>query len=275
MVDLRGQRHIQRQIAFMTQRFRNQREWIYSRMLRGGFNMKLDGGDNYDLIEYNSAATDSLPINFQIPSTHLNRLDLGTGSNILTDWGQAAADIIGQLYKINEAFTRIHGRALKHIWIDSQTFVKIQNNTGIRTVGGDAFTVFNFLDHRPVKSREGIQDAGFDVEFRALPLFRFHVYDGVLSADGRLDGTSTTDTNKLVPTDYAIFMPEPDDEWHGLIDGSEVIRENVLASGRDVQGFHSWATPVIDPPGQELKFLDNYLPVLYIPTCIAYGFVGT
>jgi hypothetical protein len=125
-----------------------------------------------------------------------------------------------------------------------------------------------------MSSAEGIPDAGFDVKFRALPLFTFHVYDGVLSADGDTDGTSTSDMEKLIPDDYAIFLPEVDNSWFGLIDGSEVIAENVMASGREAQGFATWSTRVIDPPGFELKFLDNYLPVLYVPTCVGYGYVG-
>jgi hypothetical protein len=273
-VDIRGMRHIQRQVQFMVQRQRNMREWIYSRMLRGGFNMVPDG-DNYTLTEYDTSATGELPVNYQIPATHQTRLDLGTGSDILTDWSDVDADILGQCYAINEAMTRIHGRPLRHIWIDSPTFVNIQNNTGIRAIGGEAYRVFDSLNRRPGTSKEGVPDAGFDVVFRAMPLWTFHVYDGVLSSDGEIDTTTVAGTSKLVPTDYAIFLPDPDDDWEGLIDGSEVIAENVMASGREVQGFANWATRVIDPPGYELKFLDNYLPVLYVPTCVAYGYVGT
>lgn len=274
-VDVRGQNHIRRQITFMTQRVRNQREWMTSRMFRGGFNIKSDGGDNFDLIEYNSAATDSIPINYQVPAEHLTGLDMGTGTDIMDDWSQAASDIIGQCYKINAAMTRIHGRPLKHIWLNSNTFLNVQNNTGVQNIGGDAFTVFNSLDRRSGKSLEGIPDAGFDVVFRAMPLWTFHVYDGVLSSDGKTDGIAVADTSKLIPDDRAIFLPDPSDEWAGLIEGSEVVRQNVMASGSEATGFYSWATPMIDPPGQELKFLDNYLPVLYQPRCVAYGDTST
>ena len=273
-VDIRGQSHIRRQIEFMTQRVRNQREWMVSRMLRGGFNIKSDGGDNFNLLEYNADSTDSIPINFQIPAEHLNRLDMGTGSDILTNWSSASADVIGQCYRINAAMTRIHGRPLKHIWINSEEFINLANNTGIRSVGGDAYETWNFLQRRPGESMNGIPDAGFDVRFRAMPLWTFHVYDGVLSSDGRVDGISEDDTSKLVPNGHAIFLPDPSDEWFGLIEGSEVVRENVMASGSEVFGFHSWSTPKIDPPGQELKFLDNHLPVLYHPRCVAYGDIG-
>lgn len=272
-VDMRGQNYIQRQIQYMTQKYRNQREWMYSRMLRGGFNMERDG-DNYTLKDYNANATDEIVINYQIPAEHQSRLDMGTGSNILTDWGVPTADVMGQCFKINEAMTRIHGRALKHVWIDTNTFINLQNNTALQAIGGTAYKTFDFMSRREGRSKEGIQDAGFDVEFRAMPLWRFHVYDGVL-ATNEDDGTSTSDTAKLVPTDYAIFLPDPDGDWEGLVDGSELVRENEWVAPIEVQGFHSWATPIIDPPGQELKFLDNYLPVLYNPRCVAYGYVGS
>jgi len=273
-VDLRGQAHVQRQVKFMTQRFRNQREWMYSRMLRGGFNI-LPSGDNYGLIEYDASPTDgSIPISYQIPADNLDRLDLGTGADILDDWGTVSNDILGQCYAINKAMTRMHGRPLRHIWVNSSTFVNIQNNTGLQDIGGQAYRVFDSLSRRGNKSAEGIPDAGFDVVFRAMPLWTFHVYDGVLSVDGATDGIEVAENTLLIPDDYALFLPDPDDTWEGLIDGSEVIAENVLATGREVQGFANWATRIIDPPGFELKFLDNYLPVLYVPTCVAYGNVG-
>lgn len=272
-LDLMGMKYIQRQITTMTTTFRNQREWMYSRMLRGGFNLVPDG-DNYSFAEYNASATGQIPVNYQLPADHQTRCQLGTGSNILTDWSSAAADIPGQMYKINKAFSRIHGRALKHVIVNSTTFTNIQNCTKLHTIGGDAYRIFDSMTRRELKSKEGIPDSGFDVVFRALPLFTFHVYDGVLSADGRTDGTSTTDMTLLVPDNYAIFLPDPDD-WEGLIVGTEVIGETVVAAPREAVGFTSWATRVIDPPGFEMKFLDNYLPVLYNPQCIAYGYVGT
>ena len=273
MLDLRGQGHIARQVEFLMQRYRNQREWMLSRMLRGGFNMAIRD-DRYQLKNYNAAATNEIKINYQIPTTNQARMQLGTGVDILGDWSNASTDIAGQLYKINKAFTRIHGRALRHIWINSNTFNYLQNNTGLKAIAGTSMTVFESLSRRTVEiSKEGIPDAGFDVQFRALPLFTFHVYDGVLSADGDVDGTSTSEMEDLIPDDYAIFLPEPSD-WEGLVEGTEIIAENVLSSGRVAQGFANWATRVIDPPGYELKFLDNYLPVVYTPTCIGYGYVG-
>lgn len=282
IVDPRGQQYISAQIRYMTDRYRNQREWMYSRMLRGGFNMlPQNNGDNYVLREYDPNPTDgSFAVNYQIPNSHKGRLRIGdsggVATDILTDWTDPTADIAGQLYEINQAYTRIHGRALKHIWINSTTFNYIQNNIGLKGIGGDAFTVFSSLGRglRQNMSREGIKDAGFCVVFRAIPLFMFHVYDGVLSSDGEMDGPSVAENALLIPDNRAIFLPDPDPEWEGLIDGSEVVLPETHGEAYVAQGFATWATRVIDPPGYELKFLDNYLPVLYIPTCVSYGDVG-
>ena len=284
IVDPRGMMYITKQIQFMMDRYRNQREWMYSRMLRGGFNM-LPEGDNYVLRNFDATEADgSFSVNYQIPDSHKGRLMLGdpdptavdpaAPTDILTDWADPAADIIGQMLMLNKAYTRIHGRPLRHIWVNSTTYNNIQNNAGLREIGGDALTIFRALTKRMETSREGIDDAGFDVVFRALPLFTFHVYDGVLSVDGTADGPNVEDNELLIPNNQAIFTPEPDNEWEGLIDGSEMVLPNTHEESYMAQGFNSWATRVIDPPGYEMKFVDNYLPVLYIPTCVAYGFVG-
>ena len=160
------------------------------------------------------------------------------------------------------------------IFINSTTYGWLLNNLGLARVGGDAFTVFSHLEQRGGMSMNGIQDAGHDVIFRALPLFTFHVYDGVLSSDGDADGTSFESTSLLVENNRAIFVPEPDSEWEGLIEGSELVLPEPHATCYEQRGFGSWATRVIDPPGFEMKFVDNYLPVLYIPSCVCYGNVG-
>ena len=237
--------------------------------------MKPDG-DNYSLRNFDATAPNGeIPVNYQIPDSNKGRLALGVGgTNLLDDWSAPNADIIGQLLQLNKAFVRLHGRALKHIFINSTTYNNVQNNMGLQKIGGDAFTVFKSLTQESTTSREGIQNAGFDVVFRALPLFIFHVYDGVLSVDGEADGTSEAENELLIPNDRAIFVPEPDGEWEGLIDGSEIVLPNPHEESYMVQGFSAWATRIIDPPAYEMKFVDNYLPVLYIPTCVAYGDVG-
>jgi hypothetical protein len=272
-VDLRGRQYIARQIGYITQRMRNQREWMMSRLFRGGFNIER-AGDTWKLKNYNTSAADEIQVNYQLPATSQDKLDLGTGADILTEW-TTSADVADQLLKINAAFTRIHGRALKHVWVNSTALTNLLNNTKLQAQGGTANIIFRqFLRNEELSSADGVPNTGFDVVFRSVPWVTFHVYDGVMSSDGDVDGTSTTDMAKLIPDDKAIFLPDPDMDWVGLVEGTEVVSPNVMSAGREQVGFGSWATRVIDPPGFELKMIDNYLPVLYVPTCVAYGDIG-
>tara|TARA_Y100000310_G_scaffold302852_1_gene340633 strand:+ start:342 stop:1496 length:1155 start_codon:yes stop_codon:yes gene_type:complete len=270
VVDLNGQSYVNQQISYLTQRFRNSREFMISRMLRGGFGV-LQSGESWIPVELGAGTFD---VDYNIPATHKAQLDLGTGSDIIgTTWLSAGADVVGDVLAINKSFERLHGRALRHIWINSTLFGSLLSNTGLQAVGGTAYRIFDSLSARQMKSEEGIPDTGFDVVFRALPLQTFHVYDGVLNVNQLTDSDTTANTSLFVPDTNAIFMPEPSNDWCGWINASEYVKENVMDAGNQVFGFHSWTTNVIDPAGVELKMLDNGLPVLYVPKCIAYGTV--
>jgi hypothetical protein len=283
-VDLRGQSYVRRQIDFLTQKFRNSREFMVSRMFRGGWGVKLEGED-WVPVEYGDS-TAVFNVDMQLPSTHKDYLAMGTGANIITEsWDDPAADIIGQLLTLDMASERESGRPLRHIWITGSTFKYLLNNTGLQTGAGTAYRVFESLRARESNMQvngDKFPDSGFDVVFRALPLHTFHVYNGGLILDQTSGVTESSETtpnqrsasyyNLLVPSNKAIFTPEPG-SWCGWVEGSEVVAENLMDPGKEVFGFHPWTTRVIDPPGWELKVLDNGLPVLYEPYAVAYGTV--
>ncbi len=271
-VDGNGQAYVRRQLDFGTQLFRNAREWIVSRVFRGGWGYTYSG-DDWNLTEYGAGLVN---VDLQMPAAHKDYLELGSGANIITSsWEDPSTPVISHILGINRAFERLQGRPLRHIWINSTVFNWLLLNTELAAVGGSAYRIFDSMSRREVKSEEGIPDTGFDVVFRALPLWIFHVYDGVLSApSSQTDGTATTDVESIIPNNKAIFTPEPSADWIGMINGSEYVAENVMDEGREVYGFHNWTTRVIDPAGWEVKFLDNTLPALYIPKAIAYGTVG-
>ena len=109
----------------MTQRFRNSREFMISRMLRGGFGVKQTG-ESWIPVEKGG----TFDIDYSLPSEHLNQLDLGTGSDIIdAGWQTASTNVIKQVLNVNKAFERLHGRPLRHIWINSSTFELLLNNT--------------------------------------------------------------------------------------------------------------------------------------------------
>ena len=272
-VDSRGQGYIARQTQYLTQRFRNNREFMVSRMFRNGWGLKLDGEDF--LLTENGAAGNVTDVDMQIPAGNLSHLNMTGAGNIITaNWTTSSTDVISNIYSINEAMELLTGHPLRHVWCGTAMFKALLLNDGLESVGGTAFRVFESLSARQQRSAEGIQDSGFDVIFRALPLVTFHVYDAVLvtpelSVGGAEDTTANTD--KLIPDNRVILSPEPDSTWAGWIEGSEWVAENWTDFGKEVFGLHTWTTPSIDPAAIELKMLDNGLPALYIPKAVCYA----
>lgn len=271
-VDGAGQAYVRRQLEYGTRLFRNAREFMVSRLFRGGWGVTFSGEDWY-FVEKGAGMFD---VDMQVPATNLDKLDLGTGSDIITSsWEDPGTQVISQILQINAAFERLQGRPLRHIWINSTTFGWLLLNIELAQVGGSAYRIFDSMTRREMRSEEGIPDSGFDVIFRALPLWTFHVYDGVLATTtSETDSTDAANVSKIIPDNKAIFTPEPSSDWCGVINGSEYVAENVMDEGKEVFGFHNWTTRVIDPAGWELKMLDNALPALFIPKAIAYGTVG-
>ena len=271
IVDVNGQNYINRQLEYMTQRFRNSREFMISRLLRGGFGV-LQSGESWVPVEKGAGTFD---VDYGIPATNLTQLDMGTGSDIIdASWALAGTDVVAHVLKVNKAMERQNGRPLRHIWINSTTFELLLSNTSLQNVAGTAYRIFDSLTARNMKSEEGIPDSGFDVVFRGLPLQTFHIYDGVLNVNQTVDSDTTANRSMFIPDDVAVFMPDPAPDWIGYISASEFVKENIMDNGKQVFGFHSWTTNVIDPAGVELKMIDNGLPVLYVPKCIAYGTVA-
>ena len=276
-IDTSGQRYIALQTQFLTQRFRNNREFMVSRMFRGGFSVTFDGEDWIP----GELTAGTFDIDMQLDAGHKSTavpgLQLGTGADIIdAAWSTAGTEVISHINNINAALERENGRPLRHIWINTGVYNNLLNNSGLQTIGGSAFRVFESLSAREARSSEGIADSGYDVVFRALPLQTFHIYDGVLATEEFPiggDQTTTANTSLLVADDHAIFMPNPDPSWQGFVEGSEWIAENWLDMGRETFGFHAWTTPSIDPAALELKMIDNGLPALYVPKATAYATV--
>jgi hypothetical protein len=276
-LDGNGMQYVRRQLTYGTRRFRNAREFMVSRMFRGGFGVKVGaGGDEWTLCETDTSGV-TFTVDFQVPSANKTYLELGSGADIITaPWDDPATQVMSQLYAINRAYERLHGWRLEHIWINSTRLADLMLNLEFQAVGGSAYRVFDSLTKRDITSEEGRPDTGFEIVFRAVPQFRFHVYDGVLSAlsPTTVDGTAEADVSRIIPDNNAIFTPEPSSEWLGLINGSEYIAENVMDQGKEVYGFHNWTTRVIDPAGWELKLLDNCLPALFLPKTVSYGTIA-
>lgn len=271
-VDLTGQNYITRQIAIMTQKFRNTREFMVSRMFRGGFSVTVDG-DDWTLGEMGASGA-SFDVDFQLPAAHKDFLALGSGgANILdVSWADPTAPVHTHLYALRQAFERLSGRPLVHVWMHPEDVSVLQQNVNLQNINGSVNRIFDSLTGRQMSSQEGIPDTGYDITFGALPLFKFHAYGGGLNLDGT-DSTSYSSFTTFIPRGKAIFTPDPSSDWLGYIAGSEFVRESVMDPGGVKSGFTTWHTNVIDPAGVDIKFLDNGIPALYNPTAICYGTV--
>lgn len=261
-IDVRGQRYVRQQENYLAQRFRNSREFMISRMLRGTF-MLLNSGD--DWVPVDSGGT--MTIDYQVPATNKNQLALDTGSDIIgTSWATVAtAPVPNDCLEINAGFEQQHGRPLRHVWCNTNLLVYLLTNTDLKNLAGTANVVFEDWRQSPEVSPEGIQDTGHEVVFRGIPWLRFHIYDAGLE----VNGTYT----KFIPDANAIFLPDPGPDWFELVEGSEIVRENVLSPGGEQFGLYAWTEPTTQPAGFELLSVDNCLPSLYIPKCVAYGTV--
>ena len=210
-----------------------------------------------------------MTIDFQIPAAQKGaNIDTLVTAGSQGDWSTPATDVIGQLLELNAAAEKASGYPIRHVWINSTTLNLLLDNDKLQAVGGSAFRIFDSLTMTQVDTSAGPRQSGYIYVFRAIPQFIFHVYDGVLNVNVD-DNDGNTNAMKIVPDDYAIFTPEPGD-WMGMAEGSEVVQENYNTQPREVFGFHSWSTPVLDPGGRELKMVDNFLPVLYVPRSVYY-----
>lgn len=260
-VDVRGQRYVTNQEAYLAQLFKNNREFMCCSMLKNGFGILMDG-DNWIPVAKGGGTFD---VSFQIPAGNLSKLNmLGGGDIIAASWATiASTDISAHCLKINAAFEQLHGRPLRHLWVNSVIFGLMLNNTPLKSLAGTANTVFSTYEPDREVSAEGIQDTGFTAVFRGMPWLTVHVYDGGLD----INGTFT----KFLDDTHGIFTPDPSPDWAEWYNGSEIVAENVMDPGTERFGLSAWTTRTIDPAGFQLKGLDVGLPVLYVPNCVAYG----
>jgi len=262
-VDNRGQRYITSQEEYLAQRFRNFREFMLSRMLRGGFGL-LASGDDWIPVETDAG---TFNVDFQVPAASKTKLNLlGAGDIVGTSWATVAtADVIGDCLEINAAFEQLHGRPLRHVWCNSTILQYLLTNTGLKNAGGTANIVFSSWNQEVTRSAEGIPGTGHEIVFRALPFLTFHVYDAGLT----VNGTYT----KFFDDTHAVFLPDPGADWAEMLEGSEIVAENRLDPGSERYGLAAWTERFTQPAGFELIAVDNAVPALYIPTCVAYGTV--
>lgn len=261
MVDQGGQSYITKQEEFFAQLFINTREFMLSRALRGSFQLVRQGDD---WIPVDSGGT--FTIDFQIPAGNKSKLNmLGAGDILAATWANAGTDIFGHILSINAAFEQLHGYPLKHVWCTSPMWAYVLNNTGIKGLAGTSNTPFASFDRVDATGPDGVQTNEFTAVLRGIPWLQWHIYDGGLNV-----GTTPT-FSKLVDDTHCIFLPDPDRGWMEMLNGSEPVVEADGGNVVNAMGFHAWSRNVTNPASVELNGVDNCIPAIYQPKCIAYG----
>lgn len=274
-VDVTGQAYIARQLAFLKRRFSNSREFMLSRMFRNGFGVKFDN-ENMRLVESDDANA-AFTVDYKIPASNQgsSAFTMGGSAPIIDiPWDDPSADIPSHLYAINRNMMRLNGYEVNEYWMNSATFTTMQKNNFLASIAGASNTVFTSIGKDESLSADSADaQTGYTVRFRALPLHTFHVYDGVLSMSATnpdIDSTAEADSAMFLPTGKVLGHPTPSSDWVGYAAGSEIVAESYVDPGKHVQGFHVWKNRTILPPGWDLIAVDNYLPILYVPSVVVY-----
>lgn len=275
-MDVQGQVYVGRQQKYAAERMMNAIEFMVSRMFRGGFSILVDG-DDFRLREKGAGTID---VDYNIPAGHLTTCAVGgtNGSTAIFDgnWEDPACDVLGQLLELNKASERITGLVQRHVWINSTTYRYLLANTGLKGVGGTSYRIFDSQTGNEIQTTDGSRPQGYNVIFRAMPQFTFHVYDAVSHVTTDTDSETFSELSMYIPDNKALITPDPGaGDWYGMAVGTEPIRENDVAEVTYPTGLHSWSYPTNDPPGFEWRMLYNVCPLLYNPKAFFYATVAS
>jgi len=272
-VDSSGQRYVAMQMDHLVTSFRNNREFMISRMLRGGFGLERTGGDQFRLVEKNDTAA-QMTVDYQIPAENLADLDgiIGAGES----WNLTGAPIPTHLMDLSKRMARTSGYSPRHIIMNSSTFTPLLYNTVLQKAGGDAYRIWDAFTQKELNPQDPRSSVVYTVQFRAKPMFLFHVINEGLILDEVVPNEANqidADLFKLfVPDGKAIIIPKVDSRWAGYAAGREPVRERTDQMNPSiVTGFGVWRTPEINPSRYDITAVDNGVPLLYIPRVVHFA----
>jgi hypothetical protein len=252
MIDRGGAKYIARQELYMAQRYANLIEFQTASMLRGSYTFDQDGD-----ILYHRFTGGEYTINYQLPANNKNQLNGIIG----TVWSNTASDIPLDCFDINAQSVQDTGLPIEHVIVSSTIWNHVVNNTKVINQGGSSNLVFETI------SRVGAGE--FSARLRAIPWLQWHIVDYGLDV---WDGSSETFT-RLIPTDVAVFLPNPSMAWTAYIRGCEYVTEGPNGVRDLRKGFYPYAYPHHDPSGWRLNAVHNGFPALYLPKALYYATV--
>jgi hypothetical protein len=188
-----------------------------------------------------------------------------TGSNLITaTWADAATDIPSQLVAISAAFQGQVGAPLDRVYVDHKTWLNVLQNTYVRQLAGTTGSPFATYEMIKETTEDGTPTGMFMGSIKGLPWIKWFIYDGQIEVG--LDNTLT----RVLPDGYATFMIDPTmGDWLAGIEGSEIVKDNDLATAVERQGFYAWIMEKADPAVFIMHQLQNFGIELNVPKGIA------
>lgn len=287
-LDKMGQQFVTRQMDDLIRRSINGREFAFINMLKGGFKVVAVGNDQLQCVPTAySSVTAEFEVNFQLPSSHKNKVTFGGTDLISASWDNASTPIITDLRKIRAKAVERSGLPLTECWCNTTIMNHLLNCTEAQNQGGDAFRVFDRLSQREVPT--GSPDVSsasskyvIDVKLRAFPEMTFHVCDDgfVLPAD-QASPVEAEDYEDSVPTgssfqkylsDTEVILTPPPSLAGEYLEMYAVLEYIMREYGKPVEpiyGLAAFGRKKPEPtPRFEFHVLDNYLPALKIPNAV-------
>lgn len=268
-LDNRGSGIIARQNMYMAARVKNAVEFMISRMFRGAGFAITQTEESFLLAEFGAGTVN---VSYNVPAANVDTIAIVTG--VAGAWNNTATKVKDQLLQLNARGEMLTGLPIRHFIMNSTTYSYLEAISQLATLRGTALPVFSDFRGNQIETTSATRESGFSVMFPAMPQFMFHIYDGVSVTTAQTDPATrtTANTTKYVPDGKVIATPDPDPGgWHGTATCQEPVRKDRNGKGYDmVSGLDSWTWPIDEPPGEDLRVLLNYVPILFNPDSIYY-----
>ncbi|XZE18809.1 hypothetical protein SH449x_004114 [Pirellulaceae bacterium SH449] len=257
--DLMGRRMIEMQTRVKAQQAANWRKAALIGSLRSVLKARKVGED------VNWSFTTGQEVSNQIPAGNLGQLNmLGAGNIISATWANAGTKINDHLDGINTGFQKLCGGALRAGILPGNVWSAIIGNDQIRGLAGIANPPFETLkvdiNNKVAVTMKNVKIA----KIVSQPQATFYITDEHVVLD---DGEQ-----QIVPAGKGIFCGfEPDDGTVAIYEGSEPVAEFDGGPETLRTGFSSWYVKKSNPTATEVYFLDNAMPVIHVPTAIAFA----
>jgi hypothetical protein len=267
--DRMGLRYLERQARELKRRHQNAREFLTAAVLRGGaFSLWATGDDLIPV--WSLGGQPGIDVDLKVPAANKSKLNmLGAGDILAATWANAATPIVTHLINISSAFQQIVGEPLAQVNLNDAMWLYVLSNTQVINLGGTANTPFAQYEMLSTANEEGRKTGIQKCRIRGLPWLEWNVYSGVVEVVNPATGLVSTD--KLLPDNYASFHIAHDPSWFDMLEGSEPVKENVLAPVELRAGFTSWMKETDEPARVECHTLQNVTPRVTVPAALAYG----